>query len=100
MKRRNDSFGSRNAVLDTFKIFTENDELVAAQTGNGVGVSNGSLDSSGDLHEDGVALGVSEGVVDGLESIEIDIQHAAHVMVPTSASKCLIESVEQHCAVW
>jgi hypothetical protein len=53
----------------------EDGEFVAAEPGDGVRGAYRVSEPPGDGEEDLVAGAVSVGVVDGLESVEIDIQH-------------------------
>ena len=43
--------------------------------------------------------GVAERVVDGLEPVEVDEQHAEHAIVPSDAGERLLEPVGEHHAV-
>ena len=52
----------------------EQDELVAAQAGDGVAVAHARLQALGDLLQQPVAQAVAQGVVDDLEAIEVEEQ--------------------------
>jgi hypothetical protein len=48
------------------------DELVAAETGNGVLVAHGTPESLGDLNQQGVADPVTQRIVDILEAVQVE----------------------------
>ena len=83
-------------VMDAFDLFADHNELVAAETSNGVSFAYRGSDAGYGLDEELVADGVAEGVVDGLEPVKIDEQHAAHPTVSSNPGEGLIEPICEH----
>ena len=54
------------------------------------------LDAGRGLDEQLVADRVAERVVDGLEAVEVDEQHAEHAIVASHARERLLEAVGEH----
>ena len=51
----------------------QDDKLVAAEACRGIAIANDSLEPRGDDSQEVVARGVSEGVVDMLEAVNVDV---------------------------
>ena len=66
---------AERAASPVVSVRGEDGEFVAAEPGDGVRGAHQVSEPPGDGEEDLVAGAVSVGVVDGLESFEIDIQH-------------------------
>ena len=62
------------AAPSPVQVLGDDDELVAAEPGDGVSVADDAAQPVGDLREHLVAGGVPEAVVDGLELVEVDEQ--------------------------
>ena len=75
--------------------FQDDDELVAADPGHGVGPAQHAPQAAGDLDEHGVARAVAVGVVDPLEPVEITEQDGHLGTVPLGAGDGGGEPVEQ-----
>ncbi len=86
-------------VMHAVDVFAQHDELVAAETRDRVGLADGGLDPSGGFDEELVAHRVAERVVDGLEPVQVDEQHAEHAAVTSDAGERLLEPVGEHHAV-
>ena len=56
-------------------VLEEHGELVAAQTGDGVLTANAEQQAFGRGDQQRIARGVSEGVVDGLEVVQVEEEH-------------------------
>jgi hypothetical protein len=75
-QRLEDSFGDLDG--DRARVVFDDDdrELVAAEAGDEVVGTDAVLESGGQLDEKGVAALMTEGVVDVLEIVDVDEQHA------------------------
>ena len=67
-------------------------ELVAAEPRRGVGAAQHRLESQCDVHEEPVADGVPEAVVDGLERVEVDEEHGGGVIAP-ALPHCVVDPI-------
>ena len=81
--------GERLALLEGKDRRLQNDELVAAEARDHVGVANGALQPLGDRLQQHVAAGMPQGVVDLLELVEVDEVDSAHVVRPPLAQRPL-----------
>ena len=79
--------------------FDEHDELVAAEAGDRVGLSQRRRESRRDRLQQPVAGFVAEGVVDLLETVEVDEQGGALGARSAGASEHLLDAVEDERAV-
>jgi hypothetical protein len=88
----------RFALLERFDRRLQNDELVAAEARDHVGVADRVLQPFGDGFEQHVTAGVAERIVDLLELVEIDEVNGAHVVGAPFVERAL-HAVAQHHAV-
>ena len=63
------------------QINQHDNELVAPQTGDGVGLAHAGLETLCNLYQQPVACIMATAIVDALEIIQIDHQHGAIEMV-------------------
>ena len=70
----------RLALLERFDRRLQNDELVAAEARDDVGVADGVAQPLGDRLQQHVAAGMAQRVVDLLELVEIDEVDGAHIV--------------------
>ena len=78
----------------------ENDrELVTAQACHGIDLARATTEASGDVLEQAVAQRVSEAVVDGLESVQVEEQQCHQVFLPVGAVDGLLQAVAEQRAV-
>ena len=92
-----DALGEVGRVVHAVDVLAEHDELVAAEPRHRVGLAHRGLDARGGLDEQLVADRVTERVVDGLEPVEVDEQHAAHAVAAAArARERLLEPVGEH----
>ena len=96
LKGRDQALGHVGGVVEAFDVLAQHDELVPTEPGHRVGLADGALDPSGGLHQELISDAVAKGVVDRLEPVQVDVEDAAHAMVPTHARQSLVESVRQH----
>ena len=68
-------------VLRLVQAGQQDDEFVAAETGHGVDIAQLQFQACGDGLEQLVADRVAEAVVDLLETVEIEKQHGAELVV-------------------
>ena len=68
-----DAFGDRDGALSR-GLGTEQDELITARTGKGVGGTGHRFQPRRQLTEDEIAREVTVGVVDFFETVEVDQQ--------------------------
>ena len=95
-ERGDDALGDVGRVVHAVDVLAQHDELVATEPGDGVGLAHRGLDPRGRLDEQLVADRVAERVVDRLEPVEVDVQHAAHAVVAPDAGERLVEPVGEH----
>ena len=74
-------------------------ELVTALAGHGVGFAHAADDAPRSLHQQLVASLVSEGVIDLLEAVQVDVQHGHAVVVPVGLLHQFAEPVVKQTAV-
>ena len=80
-------------------LLAHDDELVAAEPGDGVGVAYGVRQVVGDCGEERVAGVVAEGVVDPLHVVEVEEEHGDVATVALGPGEGLPEPVEQQPSV-
>src|SRR4051794_20618174 len=80
-------------------VLAQDGELVAAQARHGVPRAQDALQPAGDGAQQLVARGVAEGVVDGLEAIEVEEEDRDAARVAAEARHRLPEAVEEELAV-
>ena len=74
----------------------DDDEFVAAHPRDGVGLAHQSAQAFGDDLQQLVARGMTEGVVDRLELIEVEVVDRHHLIVLEAAQRLLQPLVQQH----
>ena len=77
----------------------QDDELVAAEAGDGVGRADRLLEPRGERAQEGVAGVVAERVVDDLEAVEVEQQHRRRMAAAAGAHERVREPVEEERAV-
>ena len=77
----------------------EDDELVAAEPPDRLAAPQHGFEPGADRAEELIAGGVAERVVDLLEAVEVDEQHARHTEVAAGARHHLFDAVEHERAV-
>ena len=77
------------------QVHGQDHELVAAETGDRVAVAHQLRETAGDRHQQFVADLVAEGVVDGLELVEVDEQHRDDAFAAVQTRDRLLGAVEQ-----
>ena len=76
----------------------QNDELVAAHAGDGIGLPDAAAQPTGDCLQQRVADGVPKGVVDLLEAVEIQAQHGDRALL-AGADERLLQALGQQYAI-
>jgi hypothetical protein len=71
------------------ELFQHHHELVAPQAGHGVHVAHAFVQALGHLLQQQVALVVAQGVVQGLEVVEVDEQQRTALLAPLDAGQGL-----------
>jgi hypothetical protein len=74
-------------------VFQQDRELVAAQTGHGIGRADAGPEPFRDQTQQLVTCGVPEAVVDILEPVEVDEQHRQHPSTPLRAGQSMTDTV-------
>ncbi len=74
-------------------------ELVSAEPGRGVAVPDRGLEAVGGLDEQFVTGLVADGVVDGLEAVEVDEEHGRAAVGGTAAGQGLLDALGEQRAV-
>src|ERR1700687_1438508 len=74
-------------------------ELFSPEPGYGVGRPKDAAQARRDLLQETVTAVVTERVVDVLEAIEVEQQHAEHLLVAARSEQRLAESVAEQAAV-
>ncbi|MNQ64029.1 hypothetical protein D3C85_784330 [compost metagenome] len=82
-----------------FKHFAQHDEFVAAQAGDRVLRAQGLADALGQVDQQGVARVVSVGIVDRLETVQVEKQHREVTPAAAGAFDGLLQPVFQQDAV-
>ena len=75
LERLDDPVGDRHCPIEPCVVLEEDRELVAAEPGRQVVGPDAALDAFGDRGEKAIAGGVTEGVVDDLEVVEVQEEH-------------------------
>ncbi len=86
-------------VLGFGDVIEENNELIAPEPGRGVVGSQASLEPGGDGLEQQIAARMAEGVVDDLETVEVEEQDGAAPFLALCPRQRLIEPVVEQQAV-
>ena len=82
------------------EIGDDNGELVAANTGEGVGRAQGAGEAFGDGAEQLIAGGVAEGVIHQLEAIEVEHDEAGAAAAARALEKRLRKPIVKEPAIW
>ena len=80
-------------------VLDDDHELVAADPSDGVRGAGDGSEPAGDLDEDVVTGGVTEVVVDGLEPVDVDVDHADGARPALRAGDGVLEPVTEQRAV-
>ena len=79
----------RTAAADIFEIVDvghDDDELIAAETGDGIHFAHGGEQTLGDGAEQRIAVGVAEGVVDALKVIDVNHEDGGRGIIDAKVS--------------
>ena len=85
--------------FDRLGLLDDDRELVAAQARDGVAGAGRRAQPFRDGDEQPVALGVAETVVDGLEVVEVEVQHGGRPPAADGSGQGVTEAVEEERAV-
>ena len=99
MERVDDPTGHQRRLEGGRLILADDDELVAAEAGDGVAGAHDPAQPVGHRHQQLVAGGVTPAVVDQLETVEVDEQHRHLAARPAGAGQGLVEPLGQQHAV-
>ena len=95
-----DGFGlGRGFLWSPAQIFEQHQKLISAQASGGVGFAGAGDNALGDFVEQKVACLMAEGVVQGLEMIQIDEQQRLRAAASGAGSQGLAQPVQQQAAV-
>ena len=86
-------------VLGITGVLEQDGELVAAQPGRGVAGADAVAQPRGQLHQQLVARGVAEAVVQGLEVVQVQEQHRGGVVRSPPAVQGVLDAVAEEGAV-
>ena len=81
------------------ELFQHHHKLVAPQAGHGVHVAHAFVQALGHELQQQIALVVAQGVVQGLEVVEVDEQQGTALLAPLDAGQCVGNAVHQQHAV-
>ena len=94
---RHDLAGEVHGVAAIGDAGQQDAELVAAEAGQGVGLAQDALDAGGDLLQQEIAVVVAQGVVDGLEAVQVDHEQGQQAVLALGAVDGLAQAVlQQH----
>ena len=83
-----DELGDRGGIFGgRAEVFEDDDELVTAEAGHDIRLADALGDALGDLAQEFVSGAVAEGIVEGLEVVEIDEQDGAGGVGATAGSE-------------
>ncbi|MCY1330982.1 hypothetical protein D9M69_166320 [compost metagenome] len=88
--------GVRRVLAEPFQ---QHHELVTAQARHGVALANAGAEALGHLLQQQVATVMAQGVVEGLEVVEIDQDHRVRVRVAHAAGQHMLQAVEHEATV-
>ena len=91
-----DPDGDVVCVLGVCEILEEQDELVAGEARQGVAGAEQSGEAPSNLYQQQVSCLVSEGVVEGLEAVQVDEQHPERPSGSEGAVRRMLQTVLQH----
>jgi hypothetical protein len=98
-ERLENTFGERFRLTHDVLPVEQNEELVTAQTGHHLGRAVGGHQPSGHGDEHLVAHLVAQGVVDGLEPVEVEHEQGDRARTPLVLGQGVGESVGEQCPV-
>jgi hypothetical protein len=98
-ERGENLLGRGHDVVGMLGVSGQDSELVASQPRDGVGRAKHAAQPGGHLLQEAVAPVVSERVVDVLEAIEVEEQHAEHLLVAARREQCLAQAVTEQASV-
>ncbi len=87
--------GDGDGMVLVLDVTAQDDELVAAHAGHGVGRAHDRRDASGRLRQQLVADVVTQGVVDLLEPVEVEEQQGDQSVLALGPGQLELEVVEQ-----
>ncbi len=93
-------FRDKRDLLAVIGIEYADDEFVSPEPGDDVTGPDLMLHAAGDLLEQFVPRGMSQTVVDLLEAIQVDEQHAHQGALAFGAQEGLVQAIQQEHAVW
>lgn len=83
-------FGDAHGIVDACGTFDQDDELIAAEAGDGVLVAQDAAQAAGNITQDGVAGPVAELVVDRFEVVEVDEQDGETAVLALAAFEAVL----------
>ena len=86
-------------VLGPGQVRQDDDELVAAQADHRVRITHAGLEPERGLHQHAVAVGMTIGVVQRLEAVQVHVQQAHGGVVAPGAAQGLLQPVGEELAV-
>jgi hypothetical protein len=84
-QRLNDYVGDRGEILDVGNTRKQHNEFITTVTRNGIGCAHGVRKPGGGLDEDLVANMMAEGVINVLETVQIDEQQRYSPVISLAA---------------
>ena len=81
------------------QVAQDGDEFIPPHARQGVALAQGSAHAVRQLHQQFVARGVSMGVVDGFEAVQIEVAHGQRALAPQRLQHGLLQPVGQQHAV-
>ena len=91
--------GDESALGLGHQVFADQHELVTTEARHGIDFPHDRRDSLGTIHQQGVPGGVTEGVIDALELVEIQEHDRDAVSVPPCPLQCSLDLLHQGSAV-
>ena len=88
-----DHLGDAEGDVDRLHVGADDDELVAAEAGDGVGPAPGLGQPVGQFPQGQVADAVAVEVVDGLEAVQVDEEDGQGAVVPATGGQGLVDPV-------
>ena len=98
-KLLDDFLGQRVGILITDYIYQHQHEFIAAVTGHGIGFTYTGFQPMGGLTQQGIAPGVSQGIVNLLESVEVQKHQRHPLVVAMCPLHCLFNTFVQQVAI-
>ena len=94
-ERVRDPLGDRDRLVPAVDPVEQQRELVAAETGEQVLAAHHALEAARDLGEQQVADAVTERVVDDLEPVDVEVQHADRAAVAPRGRGRLLQALHE-----